>query len=213
MNRKLSVYITVPNGDGWLHKLVHFVICKMLADCRYQIRHDCPTHSPYVNNLHHCMKDFLDGGENYWLSIDTDNPPINNPLDLIEHDCDVIGLPTPVWHNAVEGDRPWYFNALDWDKEEQAYRPHQPCQGFQEVDAIGSGCFLVARRVILKLKDQQPFMRTWNCDGTVEMGGDYSFCRKVKSAGFRVWTHYDYPCHHFNELDLLEVIQAFQGMK
>ena len=213
MNRKLSVYITVPNGDGWLHKLVHFAICKMLADRRFQIRHDCPTHSPYVNNLHHCMKDFLNGGENYWLSIDTDNPPINNPLDLVEYDCDVIGLPTPVWHNAVKGDRPWYFNALDWDEEKQAYRPHGPCEGLQEVDAVGSGCFLVARRVILKLKDQQPFMRTWNPDGTVEMGGDYSFCRKVKKAGFRVWTHYDYPCHHFNELNLIEVIRAFQGMK
>lgn len=213
MNRKLSVYITVPNGNGWLHKLVHFAICKILADHRYQIRHDCPTHSPYVNNLHHCMEDFLGGGENYWLSIDTDNPPINNPLDLVKYDCDLIGLPTPVWHNAVKGDRPWYFNALDWDKEVQAYRPHESCEGLQEVDAIGSGCFLVARRVILKLKDQQPFMRIWNSDGTVEMGGDYSFCRKVKKAGFRVWAHYDYLCHHFNELNLLEMIRAFQGMK
>lgn len=211
MSRKLCVYVTVPNGNGWLHKLTHFAICQILADQRYSIRHDCPTHSPYINNLHHCMNDFLTHNDNYWLSIDTDNPPTRNPLDLIELDCDLIGLPTPVWHNTVIGDRPWYFNAVDI--KGNGYTPHEPYNGLQQVDAVGSGCFLVSRRVILKLKDQQPFMRTWNRDGTVEVSGDYSFCRKVKQAGFRVWTHYDYPCHHFNELNLLEVIKAFQGMK
>jgi len=208
-----SVYFTIPNGDAKLHKLVHFAACRILSDKRYQIRHDCPTHRPYINNLHHCIRDFINGGEDYWLSFDSDNPPINNPLDLIEYECDLIGCPTPVWCNKIKGDRPWYFNALDWDEKEQAYRPHFDTNGLQEVDAVGSGCFIVARRVILKLKDQQPFMRQWNQDGTVEMSGDYSFCQKVKKEGFRVWTHYDYFCHHFNELDLLEVIQAFQGMK
>jgi hypothetical protein len=209
-----NVYITVPNGDGWLHKHVHFVICKMLADQRHQIRHDCPTHSPYVNNLHHCVRDFLRGGEDYWLSIDTDNPPMNNPLDLIEYDCDVVGCPTPVWCNKIKGDRPWYFNALKWVEDEQGYQPYcEEMRGLKEVDAIGSGCMLIARRVISKLRDQQPFMRQWNKDGTVEIGGDYSFCQKVKKAGFRVWTHFDYPCHHFNEVSLIEVIEAMNGMK
>lgn len=208
-----SVYLTVPNGSGWLHKHVHFAVCKILQDRRYQIRHDCPTHSPYVNNLHHCIKDFLRGGEDFWLSIDDDNPPINNPLDLMEYDLDLIGLPTPVWCNKVKGDRPYYFNALDWDEKEQAYRPHENTDGLQEVDAIGSGCFLVARRVILKLKDQQPFMRQWNRDGTVEMGGDYSFCQKVKKEGFKIWAHFNYPCHHFNEISLIEVIEAINNMK
>jgi hypothetical protein len=157
------------------------------------------------------MHDFLNGGEDYWLSMDDDNPPTNNPLDLVEFDCDLIGLPTPVWHNSTPGDRPWYFNALDAVGD--AYKPHEPCNGLQEVDAIGSGCFLVSRRVMLKLKDQQPFMRVWNPDGTVEVGGDYSFCRKVKTANFRIWAHYDYPCRHFNELDLVEMLQAMQGIK
>ncbi len=205
-----SVYITVPNGKGWVHKHVHFAVCRMLGDGRFRIRHDCPTHSPYVHNLHKCMYDFLDGGEGYWLSMDDDNPPTRNPLDLIEYDCDLIGCPTPVWHSAVEGDRPWYFNALD--RKPDGYVPHEPCEGLQEVDAIGSGCFLVARRVMMALKDQQPFMRQWGEDGLVELGGDYSFCRKVKAAGFKVWAHYDFPCQHFNEIEVGEAIQAFGAM-
>lgn len=207
---KKSVYITVPNSDGWLHKNVHFAIIKMLQDDRYKLRHDCPSHKPYVQNLHKCMWDFINGGEDYWLTIDTDNPPTNNPLDLVEFDCDIIGCPTPVWHNAVKGDRPWYFNALD--KKKDGYKPHMECDGLQEVDAVGSGCLLISRRVLMALKDQKPFFRKWNEDGTVEMSGDYSFCEKAKQAGFKIWTHYNYICQHFNELELGEVIRAFQNV-
>ncbi len=207
---KKSVYITVPNSDGWIHKHVHFAIIKILSDNRYKLRHDCPSHKPYVQNLHKCMWDFLNGGEDYWLTIDTDNPPMNNPLDLVEFDCDIIGCPTPVWHNVVKGDRPWYFNALD--KKDDGYVPHTNCKGLQEVDAVGSGCLLISRRVIIALKDKQPFSRKWNKQGLVDMSGDYSFCEKAKQAGFKIWTHYDYPCMHFNELELGEVIRAFQNV-
>ncbi len=204
----ISVYFTIPN-TGWIHKHAHFAACKILADKRYRVRHDCPTHSPYVNNLHHCMNDFLENGEEYWLTFDADNPPTNNPLDLVEFDCDVISCPTPVWHNAVKGDRPYYFNALKI--KDDGYTPNTECTGLQEVDAVGSGCLLIARRVMLKLRDQQPFARIWNKNGTVEVGGDYSFCRKAKKAGFRIWAHYDYPCMHFNELELTEVIRSMQN--
>ncbi len=207
---KTSVYITVPNGKGWLHKGVHFAILRMLMDGRYILRHDCPTNSPYVHNLHKCMHDFLNGGEDFWFSMDDDNPPTNNPLDLVEYDLDVVGFPTPVWHNEVVGDRPWYFNALD--SKLDGYVPHEPCDGLQEVDAIGSGCFMVSRRVMLAVKDQQPFMRQWGGDGLVELGGDYSFCKKVKKLGFKVWAHYDYICQHFNELEIGETIRAFQAI-
>ncbi len=203
-----SVYFTIPN-TGWIHKHAHFAACKILADRRYRVRHDCPTHSPYVQNLHKIKEDFLDGGEDYLLTFDADNPPTNNPLDLVEFDCDVLGLPTPVWHDAVPEDRPYYFNALDIKGE--GYTPHTDCNGLQEVDAVGSGCLLIARRVLLKLRYDQPFARQWNRDGTVEVGGDYSFCRKAKAAGFKIWTHYDYPCQHFNELELLSVIKRMNN--
>lgn len=207
------VYLTQPNGSAWVHKLVHFAICRILADQRVAIRHDCPTHSPYVDNLHACMNDFLNGGEDFWLSMDDDNPPTKNPIDLVELDLDVVGFPTPVWHSAVKGDRPWYFNALTKVGEE-GYKPlpNERCKGLQEVDAIGSGCFMVSRRVMLALKDQQPFMRQWGKDGRVIKGGDYSFCDKVKAAGFRIWAHFDYICDHFNELSLLETIKSFNMM-
>lgn len=207
-----SVYLTVPNGDGWIHKHIHFAVCRTLADRRYRIRHDAPTHRPYENNLAHCMNDFLAGGEDFWLSMDDDNPPQRNPLDLVELDLDIVGFPTPVWHSEVRGDRPWYFNALDAVGND-GWKPHPASSGLHEVDAIGSGCFLVARRVLLKLQHDQPFMRQWNSDGTVEVGCYFSFCRKAKAAGFKIWAAFDYICDHFNELPLLETINSFAALQ
>lgn len=154
------------------------------------------------------MNDFLHSGEDYWLSFDDDNPPkTGNPLDLVDLDLDVVGCPTPVFHSLVPGDRPYYFNALN--KVPGGWRPVENARGLVECDAIGTGCFLVARRVLLELQQKQPFMRRWNADGTVAAGCDYSFCDRVKSAGFRVWAHFDYLCEHLNEIPLLEAIERF----
>lgn len=220
----LSVYVTCPNGSGYLHKLVHFAIVRILADGRFKIRHDCPTHSPYVNNLHRCMHDFLDNGEDYWLSMDDDNPPTRNPLDLIDimdrGSLDFMGLPTPVWHSAVTGDRPWYYNAMRRVGED-GWKPITDCgepistEHPTEVDAVGSGCFIVSRkmahRMIQAYPEGGPFARVWK-NGLVEEGGDFSFCRRAKEQGFRIWTHFGYPCEHLNRLPIGEVVRAFGEM-
>jgi hypothetical protein len=205
-----SVYITVPNDNGWMHKHVHFAVMKMMMDKRHKQRHDCPTHRPYVHNLHKCMKDFLNGGEDFWLSIDADNPPMANPLDLIDLDLDIVGFPTPVWHSLVKGDQPWYLNAMDADAEKDGWKPHWPAEGLQRVDAIGSGCMLISRRVALHFEDQGPFMREWK-DGLVTKGGDYMFSQRAIAAGFEIYAAFHRPCRHYNEVELRETIQAFQA--
>jgi hypothetical protein len=156
------------------------------------------------------MWDFLDNGDDFWLSMDDDNPPLNNPLDLVGEDLDIVGFPTPVWHSKVPGDRPWYFNALR--EVEDGWKPVEIKGGLQEVDAIGTGCFLIARRVMKAMRLEKPFMRQWKPNGRVDVGCDYSFCQRAKKRGFRIWVHSDYTCDHFNELPLTEVIKRFDQM-
>jgi hypothetical protein len=157
------------------------------------------------------MNDFLDiGGEDYWLSFDDDNPPLANPLDLVGQDKDIIGFPTPVWHSQVPGDRPWYYNALM--EVEDGFKPVTSLDGWQEVDAVGTGCFLIARRVMLTMRYEQPFMREWGRDGRVTCGCDYAFCKRARAHGFKIWVHGDYTCDHFNELPLKEVAVRFHQM-
>jgi hypothetical protein len=209
----MKVLISLPN-TGWIHKHVFSAAVGLLQDPRHEVKLIRPTHNPYENNLHHIVNEFVARESDFWINIDADNPPMENVLDLVYLDLDVVGCPTPVWHftDKVKGERPVYYNAYDYVGEE-GYKEHLPHEGLQEVDAVGTGCFVVAARVFQDPEMRKaPFQRQWKEDGTVHKGNDISFCERAKTQGFRIFCDYDYPCMHFNELELNEVVRAFQGV-
>lgn len=206
------VLVSVPN-TGYIHKHVAFSLLKLIQDKRHKVNIIMPTHNPYENNLHYIVKDFLKGDYSHWLNIDSDNPPTKNPLDLIEYDLDVVGLPTPVYHYTGKKERPVYWNAYKYIEEKDAYMEWDKKEGLQLVDAVGTGCVLYARRVFENKEMQKaPFQRVYNIDGTVERGNDIAFCERAKKQGFLVYAHYDYICNHFNEVELNETVQAFNEL-
>lgn len=218
------VTIACCNGDAYIHKSVVFAVCKMLADPRVESRFIAPTHSPFVRNLHRACHDFLKDGADFLLLVDDDNPPQRNPLDLVFLGLDVVGLPTPVWHcdPAYPNDRPYYLNAMREveTSEGKGWKPVDSLPGFepaglQAVDAVGTGCVLIARRVLVELFKrckgnpmEAPFMRRWTDSGDVVAGNDFAFCQRARAAGFRVWAHFDYMCDHHHELSLTEAVNA-----
>lgn len=217
MKNVLVSFPTSPSNP-YLHKQVVFVSWRLMGDTRYKLRMIIPTHNPFENNLHHIVNDFMDGDYDYWISIDSDNPPMKNPLDLIEMGKDVIGLPTPVIHFDRDklGERPVYYNAYKYIKSEDSYTEWPNKKGLQKVDAIGTGCFIVSRRVFMNEEMRKaPFQRQFNEDGTVYKGNDISFCERLTKNGFNIYAHYDYPCRHFNEVDAVEMIEqwvSFRGL-
>jgi len=214
--KKVLVSFPTSPSHPYLHKGVVFVSWKLLADHRYKIIPIIPTHNPFENNLHHIVNDFINGNYDFWLSIDADNPPMRNPLDLVELDLDIVGFPTPVWHftgKEPKGERPIYWNAYDYVSKKGACKEHDIKNGLQKVDAIGTGCFLIARRVFLNEEMRKGvFQRQLNSDGTVNKGNDISFCEKAKENNFEIYAHYDYPCMHFCNLELNEVVRAFNNL-
>jgi len=207
-----KVFITIPN-TGWVHKHVVRSLFGLASTPDVQGEIALPTNVPFENNLHHCVNAFMEGPFEWWLSFDSDNPPTGkNPLDLIEHDKDIIGIPTPVWHYTGEkpGERPMYWNGYRWNQDAGGYNEWQPREGLQKVDAIGTGCFLVKRRVFENERMRRaPFARICNDDGTVERGNDISFCERARAQGFEIYCHYDYRASHFKEIELGEVATAF----
>lgn len=211
-----KILVSIPN-TGNIHKSCVFALLKLQQDPRYNLTIILPTHSPYENNLHHIVVDFIKGDYDFWLSFDSDNPPMNNPLDLIEYDRDIIGCPTPVFHfdgrNKQKGERPVYWNAYDYVKEKDAYKEHEIKQGLQKVDAIGTGCFLISKRVFLNPEMQKgSFNRSYYRDGRVHKGNDIMFCERARKQNFEIFAHYDYPCQHFNNLELNEIVSAFKNL-
>ena len=73
--------------------------------------------------------------------------------------------------------------------------------GLEMIDSGGTGCIMIARRVLEAV--QQPFKGVYDDYGVRVTGQDIEFCRRVKELGFEIWTHWDYPCHHFKTIDLL----------
>ena len=206
----MKVLVSVCNQSR-IHKRVVNVLLSLMGDKRHQVTIIMPTWRPYEHGLNRVVKDMIEVyvDHDFWLNIDDDNPPTRNPLDLIELDKDVLGLPTPVWHDAVRGDQPWYYNMLDvkpggWTPAMRA--------GLVEVDAVGSGCMLVHRRV-LELLDKPLFAREYDSEGLVVRGHDYLFCQAVKQWGFKVWAHTGYPCEHYVTTDLHSQIRAFHEMQ
>lgn len=208
---KQKILISVPN-TGNIHKLVSFALLKLVQDGRYKVNIIQPTHNPYENNLHHIVNDFMAGDYDFWLNIDSDNPPMNNPLDLAELNKDIVGCPTPVWHftDKKKGERPFYENAYKYVPKEDAYAEWPVKEGLQKVDAVGTGCILISRKVFENTEMRKaPFQRTYYKDGRVEKGNDISFCERATKQGFEIYAHYDYRCQHFVNLELHEVAKAF----
>lgn len=214
-----TILITFPTSPKhpYIHKNVAKVQWLLSIDKRYNLFPIWPSHNPYEVNLNEIVIDFVNNKNlTHWLNIDADNPPLNNPLDLVELDKDIIGLPTPIWHCTKKenpGERPIYWSGYDYIQKEKAYKEHSPKAGLQPVDAFGTGCFIISKRVFINENMQNaPFLRKFNKKGQIVLGNDLNFCEKARKEGFEVWMHYDYPCDHFNELPLNEVIWGFKNL-
>lgn len=193
--------------QGWIRPELAKAIILMREDKRVELELQFMSHRPSEVNRNLAVKLMLEGNYDYLLKIDHDNPPLKNPLDLVFYDKDVIACPTPTWNDA-DPNFPIYFVAVNRTNKGD-YREHRIKEGLQEVDAVGSGCMLIARRVLEKVK--VPFERKWNEDATHAGGLDFYFCEKAKKEGFSIWSHYNYPCSHFKELDLIKVLQFYGG--
>lgn len=191
-----SVQVSVLN-QGWIRpELCNFLLNLVTSDSRYKIHINYPNARPISNNRNIIAREF---NHDYLLMIDSDVIPHRNPLDLVDLDKDIIACPCPQWHKT---DLYWVamYGVNGGYKQVSVYQR----KGLQQVDAVGTGCILIAKRVLIKIK--APFMVNWLPNGIQGLGQDFYFCQKSKKAGFKVWVHWGYPCSHFKEIDMLDVL-------
>lgn len=213
-----DVFISSPCQQGWVRSELAMLVMRMTHDSRYpKTKVVLDSGAPVEHLMNQYAAQFLESGATHWVHIDADNPPLRNPLDLIEAGKDVVSLPTPcrpvskefgpqfmwnIW--GVENEPPdgWVMGRQHEIDELPKYRVIKPSEGFHQVGAVGLGCAVIARRVIAKLT--VPFARVFDASGLCVASPDFWFSRKCREAGFELWTNWDYPCQHLKEVDLSE---------
>lgn len=204
MGQPSKLLVTILN-QGYIRPELADVQSLLLRDERADVTVRHLNIKPSENARNQAVKMMLDEGFDYLLTIDHDTVPLKNPIDLIELNLDVVGFAVPQW-NISDPNYPIYFVGMD--RVENGYNEHKEKDGLQEVDAVGSGCLLLSRKVLEAV--EEPFMRKWK-EGFAVTGLDFYFCEKAKEKGFKVYCHYDYVADHFKDLSLLSVLDFKHG--
>lgn len=200
MQQPSKLLVTILN-QGYIRPELSDVQTLLIKDKRVETTVVHVNMRPSENARNASVKKMLDEGYDYLLTIDHDTVPLKNPIDLIELGLDVVGFAVPQW-NMSDPKYPIYFVGMD--RVENGYNEHKEKDGLQEVDAVGSGCLLMSRKVLESVKE--PFVRKWE-DGFAVTGLDFYFCEKAKELGFKVHCHYGYVADHIKEISLLNVLK------
>jgi hypothetical protein len=209
------VLLTVMHG-GWICDDTVSALLDLRVERRVELTIERPQTTasrPYVSVLNATARMMVSEGFDFWINLDADNTPRRNPVDLIFCDKDVIGCPYPIWI-ADKEPRPYLWSTFDHapDKGEYEYRMHKPLANeLEQVDAVASGCMVVARRVLEHSEMKAPFNRIWDEWGEVVCGTDLAFCGRARKAGFEVWAHFGCPCEHLKEIRLTGAAMAIES--
>lgn len=210
--KPIEVYIAVLNPDGKIHvqlvnRLIQIVIeCFRSKKWEPTLRFSKITGVDYNRNA--IVADFLKTKCKWLLMIDHDNPPLNNPLDLIAHNKYVMCLPTMMWRGIdnPDGNEGLAFNVYKKIPGGWKTFVYDGKNKLFQADRVGTGCVLFKRSVFNKIK--APFLSGVNKDtGMRVTGEDMMFSDKAREAGFKLWGHWDYTCSHYKEVDLLDLAQ------
>ena len=199
---KPKVMIAVPTGPGeGIHHKVMGLVCQLLLnEKRFELNTYISCMRGIGEHRNVIVKDFLETDYDYLLMIDADNPPPVNVLDLVELDKPVIGLPTPINMSYIQGLTEFYWNVFGEDD----LPTKQAGQGLQEVHMVGSGVILIRRDVLEAIEN--PFTTKRNEADLRIVGTDTAFCKRCKQNNIKIYTHWDYKCSHYKDLNLLSLI-------
>jgi len=174
------------------------------GDYEVKVRHSYMQ--PIDANRNKMVKQFLSDEDNDWLlMIDDDVVPPKDIIKMVEHGKPVVSATVTIKKGAVpqpvilkeQGDQYRQISMGEYVDGE--------ADGLIEVDGVGTGCLLIRRDV---LENMQPpwFKFLYNEeDGTLQLGEDFYFSRRLSEQGVPLHVSTDHVCSHFKKTDLTEV--------
>lgn len=213
MNRKQRVHVFLMN-TGYIREELSWWRVRWAEDARYDVTIEGARHRPIASNRNLVTKRFRAGDADFMMMIDEDVVPAQNPLDLLQMDLDIVVCPTPMFAPGKTGDYPIHMNVELLEhpaglREKYVVQAPDP---LMEIATGGTGCILIARRV-LEHPDLHPaFMDVYDEDGIRTLTEDITFIRRAREAGFRAWAAMEYRCSHLKEVDLLMIDLTYRRL-
>jgi len=195
MIKKKKILVAVLNENHvWRDLSENLSVMKNNPDYDVDIRYF--DEKPISNNRNIIVQRFLAGNWDYLLMLDSDTVPPPSVVNLADYQKDIIGALYFMYKNTEI--MPVIFKRA----EEGLYEPIRidNKDGVVEVDAIGTGCIMLSRKVLEDVK--APFLNEYDADGIKLFGLDISFCQKAKKKGYKVYANLDYVCDHWKTVNL-----------
>lgn len=177
----------------------------------YQFEFFYPAARPIPNNRNKIVTKFLSGDWDYLFMLDDDTYPIANPFSMLKHNVPVVG---GVYPGRGSLGVTWHVYKFGPEYPEKIYFVHYPPEdrkGLMKVDAVATGCMLVKREVIEKMRNtpgfEAMFEDMFNKNGELITNDDMAFCIKCDRLGIPVYADWDIICDHFKVMSLLEVMK------
>lgn len=198
-----TVQLVVPN-TGTVDTRLMVWLMQLMHDGRHELHYAFPMYAPIASARNRIVREFLESPAefDYLLMIDSDVVPESNPLDLVDKDLDIVGQICPIWKGNLAPGREVMWNLVPLEGSMLLG------EGLARVAAIGTGCVLIARRVLEHTEMRAPFREEYDEDGVIAQGEDVSFCHRAREAGFEVWADLGARCSHNRTVDLRQVGNA-----
>lgn len=208
MSDKQSVHVFIMN-TGSIREELSWWRVKWANDARYDVTIEGSRHRPIASNRNRATKRFLIDlrHADFMMMIDEDTVPAQSPLDLLQMNLDIVVFPTPMFTPGKTGSFPIHMNVELLEHPEglrDGYVLMKP-EPLMEIASGGTGCILIARRVLEHPDMRAPFLDIYNEDGIRTLTEDVTFIRRAREAGFKAWAAMEYRCSHLKEVDLLNV--------
>jgi len=204
-NKHITISIL---NQGQIRPELTDMLFKLSKQGKYKLSIEYPAKKPISYNRNDICKRFLETDSDYLLMFDSDCIPenVNRILDMADYDKDIIGatvfgfVKNMIVPFAMKQRPAYKYDVMDTDLN----------NGVIEVDAIGSGVMMIARRVLEALP--YPFRNDYDPEGIKTRGLDFNFCRRAKKLGFSVWVDTDNKSSHWTTMDLLVMWKTFDQM-
>lgn len=176
-----NLFIGIPNTGTLRTELAYWLLQQNDADIYM------PQLKPHDHCRNDIVKKFLTTKCDWLLMVDSDVVPPDDICNMINNDVDVCSAYV---RTTAKGELIPVGMTKNTDGYYHDFRHSKP--EMHKVDAVGTGCILIKRKVFDKL-DKPYFRFIYDKDGLLVNGEDFDFCERVDEVYFDA----RYKCKHF----------------